>query len=574
MSRIATILAIALCGCTSEVVHFDGPAPACVEVSRLILPTPCSSLADCPPGTGCTELCPRCPSECMNCAEAPCDPGCSPGYAECRDCAGSADSQPRTCTPSGSIAAVTDSHERADQLARFSIAFEQGIDGGQMYFDRLPAGSHLARCSIYGCPVDAVTLRDDPSRCRVQSFDIADPGARPSVIPPASRRSSSTPVEFTVCGSGDRVPERSAPLTATTFSLICTAYGPSGLIGLSELTPVPAEWVGGWALGSFVESCSSETDGAGCRRPSDLAGLGVCASGLCCVSCASDLDCIFNHGIDKCVLPDQVTDGHAIVGHCQGLCFNGDEIASSCDPDTAGVAPDMFEIYGDLVDQDCDGIVDEIHVDPCDGMQDDMVVTFDPDREGCIDRFEASRGGSMPDEDGDHAGAARSVSMAVPWVNVTALEAAAACDDAGKSLCTHQQWQNACYQVFLDGQGNSCRERPRLECSSAWPFPYGPEYNPEVCHGPDRNSAGPDPTGAHPACAGATGALDIVGNVAEWVIIEDELGAMTGFGIAGGSFASGRADVSCGGLQIPEPGASGPDIGFRCCEIDSPESQR
>ena len=148
----------------------------------------------------------------------------------------------------------------------------------------------------------------------------------------------------------------------------------------------------------------------------------------------------------------------------------------------------------------------------------------------CIDRFESS----LETLDGqpwspyfNPAGTAvRAVSIegAVPQAYISGEQAQSACENAGKRLCTDDEWLRAC-------QG-----------PAGTTYPYGNELEPGVCN--DAREVHPaveyygtdaswiwselgnacidqlpdslDRTGENPGCITAEGALDMMGNLHEW----------------------------------------------------------
>ncbi len=195
-------------------------------------------------------------------------------------------------------------------------------------------------------------------------------------------------------------------------------------------------------------------------------------------------------------------------GYCPGpaeiqCCTPRD--AEACDPD-AHPMPNG-------------GLVEEAGENGCpDGMV-GIDGTF------CIDRFEASLEEWSPYWNPDD-GSLRAVSLrgAVPQAYVSGTEAAAACEQAGKRLCTDEEWLRAC-------QG-----------PDGTTFPYGDDRMPGVCN--DARAQHPaveyfgtsddwvwselghpcidqlpdslDRTGAHEGCVTAEGVFDMMGNLHEW----------------------------------------------------------
>jgi formylglycine-generating enzyme required for sulfatase activity len=104
----------------------------------------------------------------------------------------------------------------------------------------------------------------------------------------------------------------------------------------------------------------------------------------------------------------------------------------------------------------------------------------------CMDRYE------HPNQEGS-----------LPTVGVTWEQARDLCQQAGKRLCSSDEWERACRGV------RSQR------------YVYGDERDPEACNTPwERFEAPPAPyapSGAHPRCRNAEGVMDLNGNVSEWV---------------------------------------------------------
>ncbi len=135
----------------------------------------------------------------------------------------------------------------------------------------------------------------------------------------------------------------------------------------------------------------------------------------------------------------------------------------------------------------------------------------------CIDRYE------YPDKQG-----------AVPQVEVSFEDAQKLCEKTGKRLCTAQEWRWAC--SGLEG----------------YAYPYGINMEKENCNTDSRT---PEPSGARNKCISKFGAIDMTGNVWEWVTSTN--GAMA---------AMGGPVSKC---QTVSPGVGGeakPTIGLRCCK--------
>ena len=198
----------------------------------------------------------------------------------------------------------------------------------------------------------------------------------------------------------------------------------------------------------------------------------------------------------------------------------------------------------------------------------------------CIDRYEAALERQGPDGSwgpaqralrvGDRPVRAVPARGVQPFGHVSAAGGELACANAGKRLCTSEEWLQAC----------------RGPEGTQWP--YGSEYRPDACNdeypgrhpvidlfdtaegvwdpehmnSPSLNQQPDtvDPGGAHPACVSAYGVYDMHGNLHEWV------------SDAGGVFRGGfYADAERNGVGCEyATTAHGPryrdySTGFRCC---------
>lgn len=148
----------------------------------------------------------------------------------------------------------------------------------------------------------------------------------------------------------------------------------------------------------------------------------------------------------------------------------------------------------------------------------------------CIDRFEASLealdGGAFSPfhNPGARQLRARSLGGAVPQGYINQLQAAAACGEAGKRLCTDTEWLRACrgpsgltYPYGNTRLTGTCNDRrtvhPAVELygtSATWIFSHidSPCLN--------QLDGGLAPTGAYSGCESAEGVFDLMGNLHEW----------------------------------------------------------
>jgi eukaryotic-like serine/threonine-protein kinase len=152
----------------------------------------------------------------------------------------------------------------------------------------------------------------------------------------------------------------------------------------------------------------------------------------------------------------------------------------------------------------------------------DMVSSFDSKgRAFCIDRYE------WPNRRGER-----------PLVNVSWVEAVMYCRDAGKRLCTSDEWVSAC--------ANSAQTM----------YPYGDRYDAARCATEEK---APVASGAKTACVSG-GVADMLGNVGEWV--HDKSGDYAR--AFGGSFRYGR-DAHCRFEFRATIATRSDETGFRCC---------
>jgi formylglycine-generating enzyme required for sulfatase activity len=227
----------------------------------------------------------------------------------------------------------------------------------------------------------------------------------------------------------------------------------------------------------------------------------------------------------------------------------------------------------------------------------------------CIDRYEAHL--VLRREDGSFTPhlpherptggtfVARSARGVRPQSYISRVEAALACEHAGKRLCSVSEWFRACSgprktqypygDAFEEGRCNVGKSHllslrhgkdPR-----AWK--YDEHFNdPELCQAPGFLGR----TGEHAGCVSVEGAFDLVGNLHEWVAdrvdpslagklpltegIRRRLGSNTGKGVFMGGFFSTTNEHGRGCSFVTaahEPSYHDYSTGFRCCrELDSP----
>ncbi|MGE0784035.1 MAG: SUMF1/EgtB/PvdO family nonheme iron enzyme [Sandaracinaceae bacterium] len=152
----------------------------------------------------------------------------------------------------------------------------------------------------------------------------------------------------------------------------------------------------------------------------------------------------------------------------------------------------------------------------------------------CIDVYEASLvvvGPSGPiaswspyHNPGSNRVRAISAAGAVPQGYINQIQATAACDEAGKRLCTDAEWLRACRgpsgsvypygDTRMPGVCNDARAvHPAVErFMSSEPWVFSMLGDACINQLPDSVAL----TGAHPGCVSAEGPLDMMGNLHEW----------------------------------------------------------
>jgi len=161
------------------------------------------------------------------------------------------------------------------------------------------------------------------------------------------------------------------------------------------------------------------------------------------------------------------------------------------------------------------------------------------------------------------SGKAESTSGVAPEVNVDYATAKAACEAAGKRLCTTSEWFAACV-----GANNRAYAFQDSESS--------PVSIDSVCDvaRTENNTPGslPSLTGAHPSCkTEGLNLYDMIGNLAEWTT--DASGTPVAAGepfylASGATLADAKCVTTTTDIGSPtiDPATKSTDVGFRCCK--------
>ena len=183
-------------------------------------------------------------------------------------------------------------------------------------------------------------------------------------------------------------------------------------------------------------------------------------------------------------------------------------------------------------------------------------VTLDgPDGTFTIDAFEASI----------DRGKAVSRPGVEPARSVTWYDAQAACEAAGKRLCSEEEWMYACtgaVQIDEDKDGTYSRDVLQGRQHS-----YGEHYREGWCADARKANDGLELiTGNHPRCVTPEGVYDLEGVTKEWIGLTPDKAVLKG-----GSLKS-RDSARCAYYKDSEaPDTRDDTIGFRCCSGGSPD---
>jgi len=224
----------------------------------------------------------------------------------------------------------------------------------------------------------------------------------------------------------------------------------------------------------------------------------------------------------------------------------------------------------------------------------------------CMDRYEArllerGEGGALTPfppfarpKDKSRVFVAESRAGVRPQGYISQLEAASACQNAGKRLCTLSEWYHACRgahdtlypygATFVRGRCNVGKPHllSLLHGTDARAWSYEAGFNdPEL----DKRPGFLAETGAYSGCVSSAGVFDLVGNLHEWVAdrvdasiaqkmplkagIRARIGRNLGKGVFMGGFFSTTNEHGDGCEFVTmahEPRYHDYSTGFRCCK--------
>lgn len=134
----------------------------------------------------------------------------------------------------------------------------------------------------------------------------------------------------------------------------------------------------------------------------------------------------------------------------------------------------------------------------------------------------------------------------LPSLDLSYEEAVQLCKDAGKRLCTAQEWEIACRSD-----------------EKKWRYPYGKKYTVDKCNnlGNAFSKNKPAVSGYFNDCVGSAGVYDMSGNAAEWVYSDGPDPQ-----VYGGSWQNGPERSLCNSKVQLERGKKYFYVGFRCCK--------
>ena len=157
-------------------------------------------------------------------------------------------------------------------------------------------------------------------------------------------------------------------------------------------------------------------------------------------------------------------------------------------------------------------------------------------------------------------GKAVSAKHQIPALRTSWFDAKAACEAAGRRMCTEEEWVSACQGArALDDNHNGELADDMIEGTA---YPHGDLHDPRRCwDGKDAATSRPVYTGELPGCVTAAGVYDLTGNVEEWAGETPEKAVLLG-----GAFDTSEDHARCYRRNDSfGAGYAAPRTGFRCC---------
>ena len=510
----------------------DGCSPA-TGCSHAPLPNPCDDGDPCTEGDSCaTGACAGTPLSCDDgnkCTEDLCSPvaGCLhwPGVGECEDgdpctvgdlCGGG------KCL-SGGPADCDDGLPCTDDLCLVGFGCNHPHNAGPCD-DGNPC-SVGDTCAAGSCEPGGAAACDDGNPCTADGCT------------PAAGCASQPVPDGAACDDGE-------PCSASDFCLAGTCTG--------GLPPDCDD----------DDPCTADlcTPGTGCTHgpgPDDgvLCPGGVCVGGFCCTPDCGGKTC----GDDGC------------GGSC-GSCAALEECLDPPGTCSSGLTPSMVLVpSGDFwmgcnsaIDDDCSAHESPYHLVGLKAFEIDTVEVSIEAYEACMEA------GPCPQPATIGAGCLYGIAgKELHPVNcVDHGSATAYCQWSGKRLCTEAEWEKA-------ARGTDGRIWPWGNVPASCGLAVMKEASTLGC-----GLGGPFPTGLNPAGASPYGALDMAGNVSEWVADwyyaqyyassppNDPKGP--GFGALkvyrGGDFSSNAAEIRASHRFLLQPDNLSSAVGIRCCK--------
>jgi hypothetical protein len=222
------------------------------------------------------------------------------------------------------------------------------------------------------------------------------------------------------------------------------------------------------------------------------------------------------------------------------------------------------------IDDDCDGTIDEPKTAPGSNesyVHDDLVQVKS---NLWVYKYEASRADATNASAGILSGRSCSRGTVLPWTDLTFNQAKSACEAAGLSLCSVNDWKSAC-----KGPNDNCT----WSYTSGGNCPASYPTNGTACNGHDVNAA---PGSADTDVLKATGSksncftdfgsagqvFDLSGNAREWT---SDTMSPTQNPLRGGSYSNAPMGLQCDfDFSVGGPDLHLPNVGFRCCTSVAP----